>query len=495
MSIYSPPSQRSQNSHLGQPVQRLHQQPAQNFYQFPQQQSPQQQLQQQQQHQRHQRNLSHSRNSSLYNVMVQQERTSSPLAPAPQINTQLTSLAPLPVAKTPVEYTPFEKELYVYLTNPANSTEYEAAYEELLREVNDFTVLLNSGEMKFTAPKLNCGATGEEFIEWRDAFMSLIGPLAKAMIRMSGEDEEAQDDQLELIEKVLSDHDKPDYASFLMKQGTYKYVCLVRDYNAQILKLISDNVSNTLYNLFCSTKSAAVAYNFIKTRFNAKIWTKAIYAMATIPTPPTRHFEQFVILKEGIESARLVQPCEVPAMEFSFILEFLRSRRDIRDHPSVTDLYQRNLILYQNKQTMLKNEIDKLLRSIEHAVREVQEEISSAFNSPTVSAIGSPISPTLPTSLETLTKKVRSRGRRRKSLQVRNSISGDQAFRNIDSVTGEQPMRSFDGGSPNETFAGNRNRPNIPADQPMRQKSTGGNHSRHRSVNSISGEQSLRSLR
>lgn len=429
--------------------------------------------------------------------MMQQERTPTPLVSTPQINSQPASLSPLPVAKTPVEYTPFEKELYIYLTNPANSSEYEAAYEELLREVNDFTVACNSGEIKFTAPKLNCGATGEEFIEWRDVFMALIGPLAKAMIRMSGEDEEAQDDQLELIEKILSDHERPDYASFLMKQGTYKYVCLVRDYNAQILKLISDNVSNTLYNLFCSTKSAAVAYNFIKTRFNAKIWTKAIYAMATIPTPPNRHLEQFVILKEGIESARLVQPCEVPAMEFSFVLEFLRSRRDIRDHPSVTDLYQRNLVLYQNKQNMLKNEIDKLLRAIELAVREIQEEISFGLNSSTVSAIGSPMSPTFPTSLETLTKKVRSRGRRRKSVQIRNSISGDQVFRNtVDGATGDQSPKNLDNFYSNEPFIGNRNRNNTPSDQPMRHKnSINRNHSRHRSVNGISSEQSLRSLR
>lgn len=325
-----------------------------------------------------------------------------------------------------IEYSSFDKELYLYLTNPANSGDYDAAYRELLQEVNDSPIsrYYSTGDLKFPAVKLTCGATCEEFIEWRDAFMAIIGPLAKAMIRMTGEDEEAQDDQLELIEKVLADHERPDYGAYLKEQGTFKYVCLVRDYNAQILQLISDNVSNALYNLFCPTKSSAVAYNFIKTRFSTKIWTKAIYSMATIPTPPARHLEQFNILKAGFCAARLVQPCEVPAMEFSFILEFLRSRRDVREHPSVSDAYQRMLSMYQNKQSILSKEIDMLLINIEHAVREIaQEEMTTT---PAISAIGSPLSASFPTSLETLTKKVRSRGRRRRSIQVKAGELGSR---------------------------------------------------------------------
>lgn len=329
--------------------------------------------------------------------------------------------------KQPTTYSAFDKELYLYLTNPANSGDYEAAYKELFQEVSESPIpqYYATGNKTFPASKLTCGATGEEFIEWRDAFLAILGPLAKAMIRMSGEDEEAQDDQLELIDKILADEDRPDYGSYLKQQGTFKYVCLVRDYNAQILQLISDNVSNALHNLFCSTKSAAVAYNFIKTRFNAKIWTKAIYSMATIPTPPARHLEQFNILKEGIVSARVVQACEVPAMEFSFIMEFLRSRRDIRDHPRVTDVYQRNLATYKNKQSLLRKDLDWLLTEVESAVREVaHEELLST--SPSLGLIGSPMSPTAPTSFETLTKKVRTRGRKRRSVLV----SGNNMMQN-----------------------------------------------------------------
>lgn len=371
----------------------------------------------------------HSRHNSLYGQMLERPASPAmnhhiatsngpfPIVPSGQQQNNL-NLPPLTIpAKQPVVYTAFDKELYLYLTNPANSGDYEAAYRELLQEVNESSIshYLTTGDKTFPAVKLTCGATGEEFIEWRDAFLAILGPLAKAMIRMSGEDEEAQDDQLELIDKVLGDDERPEYGAYLKQQGTYKYVCLVRDYNAQILQLISDNVSNALHNLFCSTKSAAVAYNFIKTRFSAKIWTKAIYSMATIPTPPARHLEQFNILKEGIISARVVQACEVPAMEFSFILEFLRSRRDIRDHPRVADVYQRNLTTYKNKQSLLRKDIDWLLTEVENAVREVAHE---ELLSPTAAhnLIGSPMSPTFPTSFETLTKKVRTRGRKRRSV-------------------------------------------------------------------------------
>lgn len=368
------------------------------------------------QHQRNSHQQSHSRNSSIYDMMMHQERNASPPMNHHLVTASLANSTT--AVSTTTEYSSFDKELYLYLTNPANSGDYEAAYKELLQEVTDSPIsrYYSTGDLKFPATKLTCGATGEEFVEWRDAFLVIIGPLAKAMIRMTGEDEEAQDDQLELIEKVLADHERPEYGEYLKSQGTYKYVCLVRDYNAQILQLISDNVSNALYNLFCPTRSSAVAYNFIKTRFSAKIWTKAIYSMATIPTPPSRHLEQFIILKEGILSARLVQPCEVPAMEFSFILEFLRSRRDVRDHPSVTDVYQRMLSMYQNKQSILSKEVDFLLINIEHAVRDVAHEEMTA---PSVNAIGSPLLPSFPTSLETLTKKVRTRGRRRRSVQVK----------------------------------------------------------------------------
>lgn len=312
------------------------------------------------------------------------------------------------------EYNSFEKELFLYLTNPANSADYEAAFRELLQEVTDSQLsrYFATGDRKFDAPKLTCGATGDEFVEWRNTFMGIIGPLAKAMLRMSGEDEEAQDDQLELIDKVLADVDRPEYSVYLKQQSTYKYVCLVRDYNSQILQLISDNVSNALFNLFCTTRSASVAYNFIKTRFNTKIWTKAIYSMATIPTLPSMHLEQFVVLKEGVTAARLVQPCEVPAMEFSFILEFLRSRRDVREHPAVADMYQRMLHSYQNQHAMKTRDVDTLLDNLEAAVREiVHEEMAES-----VAAMGSTSTPQTPTSLETLTKKVRTRGRRRRSV-------------------------------------------------------------------------------
>lgn len=359
-----------------------------------------------------------SRYSSIYETLLnQQERAASPsmghhIPPAQQQATTPT-----------VEYTAFDKELYLYLTNPANSADYNAAYAELLQEVTDSNLprYFENGDKKFAAPKLTCGGTGEDFLEWQSAFMSIIGPLAKAMIRMSGEDEEAQDDQLELIEKVLSDVHRPEYGAYLMQQGTYKYICLVRDYNAQILQLISDNVSNALYNLYCPTRSAAVAYNFIKTRFNAKIWTKAIYSMATIPTPPSKNLEQFIVLKEGVAAARLVQPAEVPAMEFSFISEFLRSRRDIRDHPLVCDLYQRMLSLYQNRQSMQTKEVDLILSKMELAVREIAHAEVAASPSPGLG--GSPMSPTFQTSFEVLTKKVRSRGRRRRSLKPKEPES------------------------------------------------------------------------
>lgn len=352
------------------------------------------------------------RQSQILNFQIPQQQSSQP-----QVIQQTISQPPIqpPV----VEYNNFDKELYVYLTNPANSAEYEAAYDELLLEVTDF---LNK-EKVFNVPKLTCGAAGEEYVEWRDVFLSYTGPLARAMINMSGEDEEAQDDQLELIEKIMADKSRPDYAEYLRTQGTYKYVCLVRDYNALLLKLISENVSNTLFSLFASTKSAAVAYNFLKTRFSAKIWTKSIYQMATIPTPPGLHLEQFRLLKSGILEARKVQPCEVPAMEFSFILEFLRSRRDIRDHQAVHDLYQRNLTQFRNKQNMLKQEIDRLLLAIEDAVLETTEEsvIAATLN---VQANGdgvSPVTPTSVTSFESLTKKVRTRGRRRRSVMVKKA--------------------------------------------------------------------------
>lgn len=361
-----------------------------------------------QQHQSlHQR--SHSRNNSFYDVIIQQERNA-----LPSMNHHMAAIPrPEAASKDKTEYSSYEQELYLYLTNPANSGEYEAAYRELLQEVTDSQIsrYFSTGDKPFVAPKLTCGATGEEFEEWRDTFMGIIGPLAKAMTRMSGEDEEAQDDQLELIDKVLADVDRPEYGAYLKQQGTYKYVCLVRDYNAQILQLISDNVSNALYNLFCTTRSAVVAYNFIKTRFNAKIWTKAIYSMATIPTQPSKHLEQFHVLRNGVSSARLVQPCEVPAIEFSFILEFLRSRRDVRDHPEVTDAYHRLLSLYQNEQSMKSLEVDALLVKIEYAVREIlHEEITES-----AASVGTPMSPLGQTSFEMLTKKVRSRGRRRRS--------------------------------------------------------------------------------
>lgn len=379
---------------------------------------------------RHQRH--HSRHNSIYDQIM--ERPASPamnhhMGPAGFSSASSSSKQPSALQqpalqpalaippKQPTVYSSFDKELYLYLTNPANSGDYEAAYRELLQEVNESTIshYYATGDKTFPATKLNCGATGEEYIEWRDAFLAILGPLAKAMIRMSGEDEEAQDDQLELIDKVLADDERPEYGSYLKQQGTYKYVCLVRDYNAQILQLISDNVSNALHNLFFSTKSAAVAYNFIKTRFSAKIWSKAIYSMATIPTPPARHLEQFNILKEGIVSARAVEACEVPAMEFTFIMEFLRSRRDIRDHPRVTDVYQRSLATHKNQQSLLRKDIDWLLTEVESAVREVAHE---ELLSPTAGTglIGSPMSPTFPTSFETLTKKVRTRGRKRRSV-------------------------------------------------------------------------------
>lgn len=343
-------------------------------------------------------------------MLDQQQRPASPSMAHHIPVSQRSPEAPV------VEYSAFDKELYLYLTNPANSADYNAAYAELLQEVNDSNLpqYFATGDKKFDAPKLTCGATGDEFLEWNTTFMSIIQPLAKAMICMTGEDEEAQDDQLELIDKVMSDVHRPEYGSYLKQQGTYKYVCLVRDYNAQILQLISDNVSNALYNLFCPTRSAAVAYNFIKTRFNAKIWTKAIYSMATIPTPPSKHLEQLLVLKEGIAAARLVQPAEVPAMEFSFISEFLRSRRDIRDHPAVTDLYLRMLNFYQNKQSMQIKEVDALVNKMEIAVR----DITPAEDSPESSLAGlnSPITP-VQTSFEIITKKVRSRGRRRRSMK------------------------------------------------------------------------------
>lgn len=392
----------------------------------------------QSQHHRH-----HSRHNSIYDQILPQERAASPamgfhmpmmnsnnppfiMPPTPSSSTASSDLQlSIPsTPKPPTVYSSFDKELYLYLTNPANSGDYEAAYNELLQEVSESPIpryFAVTGDKTFPATKLTCGATGEEFIEWRDAFLAILGPLAQAMIRMSGEDEEAQDDQLELIDKVLADDERPEYGAYLKQQGTYKYVCLVRDYNAKILQLISDNVSNALHNLFCSTRSAAVAYNFIKTRFNAKIWTKAIYSMATIPTPPSRHLEQFTILKDGILSAREVQACEVPAMEFSFLMEFLRSRRDIRDHPQVSDVYQRNLAAYKNKQSLLRKDIDWLLTEVENAVREVANE-ELLLASSAASMIGSPLSPTFPaTSFEVLTKKVRTRGRKRRSVLTTNN--------------------------------------------------------------------------
>ncbi len=371
--------------------------------------------------QRHQR--THSRHSSIYDQLLPAERAASPAMnqhigagfTVPN-NIGLGQSLPVAAPKQPTVYSSFDKELYLYLTNPANSCDYEAAYNELLQEVNESKIphyFATTGDMTFPATKLTCGATGEEFIEWNNAFLAILGPLAKAMIRMTGEDEEAQDDQLELIDKVLADEDRPEYGGYLKMQGTYKYVCLVRDYNAQILQLIGDNVSNALHNLFVSTKSAAVAYNFIKTRFSAKIWTKSIYSMATIPTPPSRHLEQFSILKEGLISARIVQPCEVPAMEFTFISEFLRSRRDVRDHPRVTDIYQRLLVTHKSQQSLNCKDIDILLMEVENAVREIAHE---ELLSPSMSVIGSPMSPTFPTSFETLTKKVRTRGRKRRSV-------------------------------------------------------------------------------
>lgn len=50
---------------------------------------------------------------------------------------------------------------------------------------------------------------------------------------------------------------------------------------------------------------------------------------------------------------------------------------------------------------------------VENAVREIAHE---ELLSPSMSVIGSPMSPTFPTSFETLTKKVRTRGRKRRSV-------------------------------------------------------------------------------
>lgn len=349
----------------------------------------------------------HSRNGSLSTVILQEQMHSLSITPTRATTTPIF-----------VEYSAFEKELFVYLTNPSNSAEYEAAYKELQQEVNGSQIsrYFSTGDLKFPIPQLTCGATGEEFVEWRDAFLAILGPLAKTMINMTGEDEEAQDDQLELIEKVLADTQRPEYAKYLKEQGTYKYVCLVRDYNAQIFQLVCDNVSSTLYNLFISTKSSAVAYSYIKTRFSTKMWTKSIYSLASIPTSPTVHLEEFTILKTNIVSARIVQPCEVTIMEFSFIMEFLRSRRDIRDHPCVANVYPRLSSLYQKNQSILSKDIDLLLASIERAIQEIAQE---DFTSPPESTAGSPYSSSFPTSVEALTKKARARGRRRRSVQIK----------------------------------------------------------------------------
>lgn len=312
-------------------------------------------------------------------------------------------------------YTPFEIELYTYLTNSANSEDYQAAYFELLQEVSESKVAFYSVPANFPGPNLNCGATGEEFMEWNKALLSIIGPLAKNMIRMSGEDEEAQDDQLDLIFKVMNDSDNPQYAEYLQQQGTYKYAMLVRDYNSQILNLIRENTSNALQKLFSSTKSAATAYNFIQTRFSAKIWTQAIYQMSTIPTPVAGYFEQFRFLKEGMYAARLVQPCEVPAMEFQFVMEYLRSRRDLRDHPQVADMYQRLVQAHTGQGVVLVKDVDAIMSMIEAALREISYEqgVSGSLSGGEFGVVGGGL-----VDGGVGVKRTRTRGRKRKSVLV-----------------------------------------------------------------------------